>query len=490
MASKSPALLLDDLKQAFAQRRRARINAIIADLLAQDAPVGNHWRTFADVMLRNGELGLARRAIEHFVRHHRSAPLARFHQAALLARAGGVHEARAILAGLPDDVPDPVGNAFIRGSIELNLGNADAAREHLLRGVAANPLSGQTWLALAMSGRRGGSDAIAERLLGAGAAMSEAPGIEQEQYLYARGKVLDDLGDTAAAFAAWEAGAAIVRAGRPYDAARDERSAAAAAAGWDRGRIDAIGADVGIDTGRPIFVTGSPRSGTTLVEQILVSHSAVSEGTELGKFALLVEDFGGAGGGDLSRWLANGGDAGAAAAGYLHLFEEQFGSAGRAVDKTPDASRYLGLAAALLPDAPLVWLRRGRLDGALSCFRTYFLRGVAWSFALDAIAKHFSLEDRLLDQWQEMLGDRLLVLDYEELVTDAAAQIPRLLAHCGLSPEPQVFRPHETERVITTASVSQVREPINRRAVGSADRYREQLAPFVEAYRAFGGTID
>lgn len=489
MTAKPPELLLQDLGEALKRRQRARVNTIIADLLAQDAPVGNHWRTFAEVSIHNGEYGLARRAIERFAHHHRT-PLARFHRAAVLARTGDLAEARAIMTALPDDVPDLASNAFIKGSIELNLGNAEASRDHLLRGLAANPRSGQSWLALAMTGQRAGGDALSDQLLAADAAMAAAPPTERAQYLFARGKILDERDDPRAAFAAWEAGAALVREERPYDRARDMRSAEAAVAGFDRSRVDAIGGTVAIDTSRVILTTGSPRSGTTLVEQILVSHSAVADGTELARFGLLIEGFGGADYDSFARWLAGGGTAASATADYLHLFGEQLGSTGRAIDKTPDASRYLGLAAALLPQAPLIWLRRNRLDCALSSFRTFFLRGVAWSFSQEAMAQHFRLEDALLERWRAILGDRLLVLDYEDLVSDPHVQIARLLDHCGLSHEPGVFEPHKTVRAVTTASVMQVRAPINTRAIGSADRYREHLGPFIDTYTALGGTLD
>ena len=94
----------------------------------------------------------------------------------------------------------------------------------------------------------------------------------------------------------------------------------------------------------------------------------------------------------------------------------------------------------------------------------------------------FPPEDRLLQQWQDILGDRLLVVPLEALVDDHEGWIRMILAHCGLNEEPQVFRPHENPRPVTTASVQQVRRPINRDGIGSAKAFREFLEPFSKAY--------
>jgi hypothetical protein len=110
------------------------------------------------------------------------------------------------------------------------------------------------------------------------------------------------------------------------------------------------------------------------------------------------------------------------------------------------------------------------------------MQGVRWSNDLGDIAYYFRLEDQLLAQWQRHLGERLLVVPYEAFVSEPAPWIRRILAHCGLSEEPQVFAPHANRRVVTTASVMQVRRPIGRQAIGSAEPYRAMLKPFVEAY--------
>lgn len=474
--------LLDRLKQALAARQRASINTIIVELLARDAPIGRSWRALAEVLLTNGELALARAAGERYLRHTANAPAARFFHASVLARSGDAGAALDVLATVPADTPSVVEHGYTRGTIALNLGRFGEARADLLRAVAADPRSGQSWLALAMTGKGGGSDDIATRILAATSAMSRASAIEQGQYWYACGKVLDDLDRRDDAFDAFARGAALVRAALKPDAALDRRSATAAVEGFDRATILRFNAQVTVSTQRPIIVTGSPRSGTTLVEQILASHSGVAGGEELGRFGLVAGEIGSVGAPGLDRWIAGGRRTSDLAALYLHLMAERFGADGRAVDKTPDASRYLGLLASILPDAKIVWLRRDPLDRAWSCLRTFFLRGATWSYDQRDIAAHFRLEDALFAHWHAVLGDRLLVVDYETLVAQPDTEIRRLLAHCELDAKPQVFQPHRTERVVATASLAQVREPINTRAIGAAARYRRHLQPFIDAY--------
>jgi len=92
------------------------------------------------------------------------------------------------------------------------------------------------------------------------------------------------------------------------------------------------------------------------------------------------------------------------------------------------------------------------------------------------------MEDELLARWRDILGERLLVVDYEALAAGPEQEIRRILSHCGLAEEPQAFAPHETRRAVATSSVMQVRQPINRNAIGAAEPYREYLQPFIAAY--------
>jgi tetratricopeptide (TPR) repeat protein len=473
--------LVDELRQATAARDRERTNAAVTRLLDLRAPLAAQWRSVSELMRLSGELTLAHRAIDAFVEAAGNTPQARYSKVVLCTQSNRLREAYDLIGTLPPDVPDRAGHAYVLGNIAMTMGRVGEARERLEDAVKHRPGWGPAWLTLANAVNLA-SDALGDRLLADGAAAQrQGPG-DLARYHYAVGKLHVDRGEPAAAFESFAHGARLLRAETPYSRAANTANAEAAMAGHDDDLIERTAARRERDTSRPIFVTGLPRSGTTLVEQILTSHSQVSDGAEMNLIQHLAVRVGGVSGRSLEAYLGRGGTPDALAALYLHLLDERFGAGGRIVDKTIDASRFLGLAAAALPDAPLIWMRRDALDCAWSCFRTFFIHGVAWSYDLADIAHHFSLEDALLAFWKQRLGERLLVVPYAQLVDAPQEWTRRLLAHCGLVEEPAVFTPHATQRIVVTASGLQVRRPINRDGLNVAAPFRERLAPFIEAY--------
>jgi tetratricopeptide (TPR) repeat protein len=473
--------LFNRLKAALNANDRRGVNAVAFALLDANAPIGDRWRTLCTLLHHNGEYRSACRAMANFVSSRANSPEARFEQAAILAQTGNLADAWEIMQSIPADVPEPAGHAFILGSIAVNLGTIKEAQSHLLAALDANPALGQAMLSLSVSEKMIAGNEIGDQIVAAQQSMQNAPPLEKAHFQFALGKVYFDRGEADAAFAAFDAGNILVAPTRPHDSIADEAAVAACQAGFDLDQIDRISAQVKHDTKRPIFVTGLPRSGTTLVEHILASHSKVIGGEELGRFPIIEREIGGPDGGSLARYLTRA-DAEDLTALYLHLISERFGDEGRVVDKSLNSSRHIGQITSLLPDAPIIWLRRSPLDCAWSAYRTYFLRGLDWSWNLEAIGQHFKYEDRLFAHWTGLLGDRILVVNYEALVSDPDTQIRRLLKHCDLDAEPAVFEPHKTKRTVTTASVVQVRQPINKLAIDAAAPYRKNLQPFIDAY--------
>ena len=483
MATTSWLPLVADLKQALAARDRSAANAAVAQLLTQRASLGSQWRSISELMRVSGEVNLAHRAMDAFVDASGGTAQARYSKAVLMTQTGRLREAHDYVAALPLDVPDRAGHAYVLGNTAMTMGRVDEARAHLEIAIKHRPGWGPAWLTMATAVNLA-NDPIGERLLAdVEAAERQGPG-DLARYWYAVGKLHVDRREPDAAFAAFARGAKLLRGQTPYSRNGNAANAQSAMTGFGAGQIERLNGQQVRDTHRPIFVTGLPRSGTTLVEHILASHSQVLDGGELNLIQHVAVQVGGVSGEALDRYVANGGSAEAMSALYLHLLEERFGPGKRVVDKTIDASRCLGLIASALPDAPLIWMRRDPLDSAWSCFRTFFIHGVAWSYDLTDIAHHFRLEDALLGFWKARLGDRLLVVPYTQLVESPALWTRKVLSHCGLEEEAAVHRPHQTDRVVATASALQVRRPINRDGLNVAGPYKVHLQPFVEAYAA------
>jgi hypothetical protein len=261
----------------------------------------------------------------------------------------------------------------------------------------------------------------------------------------------------------------------------------------------------GVDTERPVFIVGLPRSGTTLTEQVLAGHSEVHGAGEL---PLGRETFAALGEGsseedrgqrtedreqtDLSSVLCplSSSDEAEAferlprldAATIRHLAERHLGrlralngSAPHVVDKMPDNYLYLGLLAVLFPQAKFVHCRRDLRDVAVSCWMTNF-RHIRWAADPEHIAARFADYRRLMEYWRRVLPVPLLEVDYEETVADLEGVARRLVAWCGLGWEPACLAFHEGRRPVRTASVAQVRQPIYTRSVGRWKHYQAVLA--------------
>lgn len=236
----------------------------------------------------------------------------------------------------------------------------------------------------------------------------------------------------------------------------------------------------GLETERPIFIVGLPRSGTTLTEQILASHSQVYGAGELSYARESFDALPGA----LHRpgpplaCLENLDRDTVRGIGQWHL--DRLGALDadkpRIADKMPDNYLQLGLIATLFPKARLIHCRRDLRDVAVSCWMTNF-RHLRWSADPDHIAARFEQYRRVMAHWRRVLPVPIFEVDYEDTVADLEGVTRRLLAWCGLEWEPQCLAFHETKRPVRTASVTQVRQPIYTRSVARWKHYEQALGP-------------
>ena len=238
----------------------------------------------------------------------------------------------------------------------------------------------------------------------------------------------------------------------------------------------------GSDSERPIFIVGLPRSGTTLLEQVLASHSRVFGAGELRLTRDLFEKLG-SGGGLVSEEQAMDALEVLDADGVRRLADSQLeqlnainAGADRITDKMPDNYMYLGFLALLFPKARFLHCRRDLRDVAVSCWITQF-RSIPWANDPEHLVSRFARYQRLMDHWQRVLPVPVLDVDYEDMVEDLDTVAHRILDFCGLDWEPACLEFHRTRRPVRTASLTQVRQPIYRRSLARWRNYEKSLQP-------------
>ena len=312
------------------------------------------------------------------------------------------------------------------------------------------------------------------------------------QIRYALAKEYEDLEDHDNSFRHLRAGAALRRRHLHYDVAVD-----VATVEWIIGAYGTCG-DAPEDAPKdaPIFIVGLPRSGTTLVDRILSSHSAVFSAGELNDFALCMVDAvrRGSGGGPLPRRQLV---ARSAALDFAALGRDYLDRALRAVppgrrftDKMPLNYLYCGLIRRALPNAKIVHVTRRPMAACYSMYKTLFKDGYPFSYDLGDIAGYYIAYRHLMDHWRATLPAAIYPLSYEALVADQHGETRKLLDYCGLEWQDDCIEFHRNPSPTTTASAVQVRRRMYDSSVAQWRHYAAELAPLSRALRAAGIPTD
>lgn len=300
---------------------------------------------------------------------------------------------------------------------------------------------------------------------------------------FSLGKAYEDREDFSRSFARYRDGNEKKRALVDYDPDRTVRLTDRLIEVFSAGFLSER-ADWGCQDASPIFIVGLPRSGSTLIEQILASHSDVegtSELIELDRIALSTgqDDGQGAAYPDALMDL-NGGQIEALGAEYIKSTRARRTGPAHFTDKMPNNFVHVGLLHLILPNAKIIDARRDPVDSCFGSYKQLFAELQGFSYDLDDLANYYLQYDRLMDHWSEVLPGKVLRVDYEDVVADLEGQSRRIVDHCGLDWQDRVLRFWETARAVKSASAEQVRRPIYASSVHSWRNYQDHLGPLIE----------
>jgi tetratricopeptide (TPR) repeat protein len=374
--------------------------------------------------------------------------------------------------------PDDSAPRYLLGAAHLALGDLDQARQYFRQALERDPEYGHAWMHLAELDNELSIDDIDKMK----AALQHQLGKPEDAAITAVAlyRACEKRGETDQAGEFLVQSNTLRRQSLNYDVADDEKFMADVAAMMDADFLTAPPPDTSAGP-KPIFVLGLPRSGTTLVEQILSSHSLVGTAGEAGSIRSALNDQGLKGGKpfpaltkrlnqkDLFDLAHHAGQKLAARApGYEQI-----------IDKTPKNFVYLGLIKRLWPEAAVIHCQRDLMDCAWSNFRIQFAEANEYACDQDEIVRYFKAKEKLMDHWRTVCPDGFLDLSYEALVNDQESQTRRLLDYCGLPWEDSCLDFHKNESVVRTASSVQVRSPIYKTSLKAWEPYRHILGPMI-----------
>ncbi len=302
--------------------------------------------------------------------------------------------------------------------------------------------------------------------------------------LFALAKAYEDRGDDELAWHYYETGNSTQRRQESYDPVRTEVVNDEIISVFNPEFLEK-NTGLGHPSNEPIFIIGLPRSGSTLLEQILASHSQV-EGTSALPYISIIANTSGRNRADgliYPRSLRDTSPEKWAEMGQTYLdLAEVHRSEGkpRFIDKMPNNFPHVGLMHLVFPNAKIIDARRYPLDSTLSCYRQLFARGQSFVYDLTDIGEYFLQYQRMMDYWHEVLPGRVLTVQYEDMVMDFDAQVARLLNYCGLPFEDACTRFWETSRPVRTASSEQVRQPIYTKSIHRWRRYEDKLGELID----------
>lgn len=441
---------------------------------------------YIQVLRKRQKFAAALEAAEALVRRDPDSAVFQSLLAIECMQAGQYERALNLFYEVLQKAPNDAATLTSRGHALKTYGQSDRAVTSYKTAVHHHPLHGDAWYALAnLKTYTFSEDEIAS--MQAAIARTDLPFMSRVHLSFALGKAYEDIGDTTAAFDAYASGNALKRQQTRYTTEQMQEELAAQKRYCTPALITAQ-SEKGCTAPDPIFIVGLPRAGSTLIEQILASHSQVDGTLELPDILSLAHRLRGRNQvterDRYPRILHDLTQEQLKDLGQTYIENTRLHRKGAAffTDKMPNNFRHIGLIHLILPNAKIIDARRDPMDCCWSGFKQLFAEGQEFTYGLEDIGAYYRAYVDLMEHWNEVLPTgRILKVQHEDVLDDLDGQVRRILDYCNLSFEPECVEFHKTDRAIRTASSEQVRQPISKRGVGQWRPFEAHLDPLKQA---------
>ena len=441
------------------------------------------WHDLGTALKEQGKEEEAIKALEQALEMEPNNASSHYYYAAALAMAGRTEDSAAAYKRAVSLDPDLAGAYIGLGHVLKTLGDQEGGIKAYRAAIALRPNFGEIYFSLSNLKTFRFSDTEIEDMVER-INQDSLPSESIVHFAFSLGKAFEDQKNYDLAYQYYSQGNEAHRNSIVYDPVQTEVAHTKIKETFSQIFFDRIKqTEVGVQDPAPIFIIGLPRSGSTLLEQILASHSLVdgtSELPDLGIVSQMITD-------KAQDRVFPGGilqmsDAEITQLGQEYIDRTQRHRRGAPffTDKMPNNFAHVGLIKAIIPNAKIIDARRHPLDSCVGSFKQHFAKGQTFTYDMFELGEFYLQYDQLMTHWDDVLPGKVLRVQYEDVVQDLETQVKRILDYCGLPFEKACVNFHETKRSVRTASSEQVRQPIYNKSMNTWQRFDAHIGPLKE----------
>ncbi|NRQ42680.1 sulfotransferase [Rheinheimera sp. YQF-2] len=478
---------LNDILCAVREGKRTEVHALIAHFIENKSDLKTDWLKVSVLALRIGDTNLAAQAADLF---HRSCPKnaeTDIQYAGLYAEIGDLDRALQVVTPYIVRKVALPSVYHLAGTVQAQQGKLKEARLNLLQALALAPQLGISWYTLASIVDFNQHPGLLQKMELAFSQLQANDQHNIQQFMYALAKAYSDRRDYNKAWEYYSAGAQIMAKLCKYSVDDDAKEIKCLVAGFTNSAMQQMSKSRSLYD-RSIAVLGLPRSGTTLLGQMLSAHSKVKGAGEFNAIGVACMHLRGDNFTDFPSFIARHGHSVAAlehiANVYQQVAEQRYAGQGYIIDKSLNLNRHFGMWAQAMPKGKAIYISRNDEDTAWSCFKSNFRSQAGWSWSIPHIAAYIKNERQLLQHWQKLYADRILHICYEDLVSKPKEVLTKVCQHLDLQYEPSMLSFYENNGPVFTSSVGQVHQPLHQGNIGLSQHYPDFVSLFAQANQA------